>query len=55
MIKRESSLHAAVWPLTARAARVEINSTSRSHLSDKNGRAIGRKSRRKAVFAFVEP
>jgi hypothetical protein len=53
MIKREASSHVAVLPLTARAVRVEIRSTSRSDLSDKNGQAIGRKNRRKAVFAFV--
>ena len=54
MIKREASSQTAVWPLTAPSARVEIHSTSRPDLSDKNGLATGRKNRRKAVFAFVD-
>lgn len=53
MIKREASLRVAVSPLTTLSACVEIPSTSRPDLSDKNGLATGRKSRRKAVFAFV--
>jgi len=54
MIKREVSSRAAISPLTTRSVRVEICSTSRPDLSDKNGQATGRKNRRKAVFAFVE-
>ena len=53
MIHREALPHAGVLPLTALPARVEICSTSRPDRSDKNGLATGRKSRRKAVFAFV--
>jgi hypothetical protein len=53
MIKREASSQAVVFPLTALSARVEMHSTSRPDLSDKNGLATGRKNRRKAVFAFV--
>ena len=53
MIKCEASSQAAVLPLTALSARVEMHSTSRPDLSDKNGLATGRKNRRKAVFAFV--
>jgi hypothetical protein len=53
MMKREASPHAAVLPLTVPSIRVEIHSTSRPDLSDKNGLATGRKNRRKAVFAFV--
>jgi len=53
MIQRERSSHAATSPLTILSSRVEIHSTSRPDLSDKNGLATGRKSRRKAVFAFV--
>ena len=53
MIEREASAQTAVLPLTAPSTRVEIHSTSRPDLSDKNGLATGRKNRRKAVFAFV--
>jgi len=54
MIKREASSQVAVSPLTTPSIRVEIHSTSRPDLSDKNGLATGRKNRRKAVFAFVD-
>ena len=54
MIKRETSSLAAALPLTPSSSRVEIHATSRPDRSDKNGLATGRKSRRKAVFAFVE-
>jgi hypothetical protein len=53
MIEREAPSQVSVLQLTAPAARAEIHSTSRPDLSDKNGLATGRKSRRKAVFAFV--
>jgi hypothetical protein len=55
MVEREASSHAAVVRLTIPVADVEMHSTSRPDLSDKNGLATGRKSRRKAVFAFVDP
>ena len=54
MIKAETSSQTAFSRLTAPSVRVEILSTSRPDLSDKNGLATGRKSRRKAVFAFVD-
>ena len=53
MIQRERSSHIAALLLTVASARAEIQSTSRPDLSDKNGLATGRKSRRKAVFAFL--
>jgi hypothetical protein len=53
MIARETSSRAALSRLTVCSVRVEISSTSRPDWSDKNGLATGRKSRRKAVFAFV--
>jgi hypothetical protein len=53
MTQRERSSQVAISPLTIRSSRVEIHSTSRPDLSDKNGLATGRKNRRKAVFAFV--
>jgi hypothetical protein len=52
MIQRERP-DVVTSPLTIRPARVEIHSTSRPDRSDKNGLATGRKSRRKAVFAFL--
>ena len=39
--------------LTVNSAHAPIHSTSRPDWSDKNGLATGRKSRRKAVFAFL--
>ena len=53
MIKREVSPQIAVSLLTSRSVNDEMHATSRSDWSDKNGLASGRKSRRKAVFAFV--
>lgn len=53
MIQRERSSQVATSPLTIPSSRVEIHSTSRPDLSDKNGLATGRKNRREAVFAFV--
>jgi hypothetical protein len=44
---------ACVTVLTSTSSRAQIDSTSRPDWSDKNGLAPGRKSRRKAVFAFV--
>jgi hypothetical protein len=45
--------HNAEWTaLTTTPDRGQMLSTSRPDRSDKNGLATGRKSRRKAVFAF---
>ena len=54
MTKQEHQSHLVTSPLTAGSARVEIHSTSRPNLSDKNGLAAGRKNRLTAVFAFVD-
>jgi hypothetical protein len=53
MINREASSQTTISLLTAQSSRAEILSKSRSDLSDKNGLATGRKSRREAVFAFL--
>ena len=53
MIDCEMSSQLAIAQLTASSARVEICSTSRPDLSDKNGLATGRKNRREAVFACL--
>ena len=45
---------AAFLTLTMPSARGPISQTSRPDRSDKNGPATGRKSRRKAVFAFMD-
>jgi hypothetical protein len=53
MVQCESPAEIVASSLTILSARVEIHSTSRPDLSDKNGLATGRKNRREAVFAFV--
>lgn len=54
MIKLEAGSRIVVAALTPSMSRVEMRSTSRPDLSDKNGLATGRKNRREAVFAFTE-